>query len=60
MEFILNLIGWKIEYFNYWLTHCFYFSVLAILIIAFGSNKIQYYKNKIMIMKRLEEYSNAT
>ncbi|HUT81483.1 MAG TPA: hypothetical protein VMZ29_09810 [Candidatus Bathyarchaeia archaeon] len=58
--FLLNLIGWQPEYFNYWLTHCFYFTALAIIIIAFGSNKILYCKNRIMIMKRLEIYSNAT
>ena len=58
--FLLNLIGWEIDYFNHWLTHCFYFIALAIIIIAFGSNKILYCKNRIMIMKRLEMYSNVT
>lgn len=60
MEFILNLFGWKIDYFNYWLTHCFYFVVALIVIIAWGSNKITYCKNRIMIMKRLEIYSNVS
>ena len=58
--FLLNLIGWEIGYFNHWLTHVFYFTALSIIIIAFGSNKILYCKNRIMIMKRLEIYSNAT
>jgi len=58
-EFFINLIGWKIEYFNYWLTHCFYFTGTAIILIALGSNKILYCKNRIMIMKRLEIYSNV-
>jgi hypothetical protein len=58
-EFFINLIEWKIEYFNYWLTHYFYFTGITFIIIALGSNKILYYKNRIMIMKRLEIYSNA-
>lgn len=57
---MLHLIGWKIEYFNYWLTHCFYFIAASIIIVAWGSNKIAYCKNRIKILKRLEVYSNAT
>jgi hypothetical protein len=52
--FLLNSIGWHVEYFNYWLTHIFYFAALLIILIAWGSNKILYCKNRIMILNRLE------
>lgn len=51
---MLHLIGWQVEYFNYWLMHLFYFAALLIILTAWGSNKIMYCKNRIMILKRLE------
>ena len=46
-----DFIHWHISYFNYWLTHCFYFAAGLIIIVAIASNKMEDYKRKILATK---------
>lgn len=57
---ILHYLGWELWYFNYWLTHMFYFAAGLIILFAFASNKWEKYKNKLLILNRLERYSNCS
>jgi hypothetical protein len=50
-------MNWQLSYFNHWLSHYFYFIIITLLIVAWGSNQIIKYKRKKKILKRLKKYS---
>lgn len=50
-------LHWELWYFNYWLTHMFYFSGGLIVLFAIGSNKYKSYREKIKLLERLERHS---
>ena len=46
---------WKVEYFNYWLTHWFYFTAGLIIIFAIGKNKWDDYQFKLKLLEGLRK-----
>jgi hypothetical protein len=52
-----HFVGWELWYFNYWLTHMFYFAAGLIILFAISYNKWNEYQTKIKILKRLKHYT---